>query len=168
MISYLSVSKSDFGSIISYSNCEITAIKAVLQCFIRTLFEYKECCPVVFSRELFEYICWTSILWTQDMNYELLFKTIKAKKVHLRRMQHHKLNPVQAKLLVKADFTGIQEFIFSIKSDGAARQLKGRSFAIRRWPSYYSMSSVASQVLNCCIMQVVTSISLFQMLRRQN
>lgn len=57
MISYLSASKSDFGSIISYSNCEITAIKSCITMLYKDTFEYKECCPVVFSRELFEYIC---------------------------------------------------------------------------------------------------------------
>jgi CRISPR-associated protein Csm1 len=34
-------------------------------------------------------------------------------------------------ILVKGDVSGIQDFIFNVKSDGAARELKGRSFFIK-------------------------------------
>lgn len=34
-------------------------------------------------------------------------------------------------ILVKGDISGIQEFIFNVKSDGAAQELKGRSFFIK-------------------------------------
>nr|HQU40761.1 hypothetical protein [Chitinophagales bacterium] len=66
------------------------------------------------------------------MNYELLFKNYQQKlKSAFEKDAAPQTEPSTGKLLVKADFTGIQEFIFSIKSDGAARQLKGRSFAIQ-------------------------------------
>ena len=66
------------------------------------------------------------------MNYELLFKDYQEKlKSAFEKDVTPKTELRAGRLLVKADFTGIQEFIFSIKSDGAARQLKGRSFAIQ-------------------------------------
>ncbi len=34
-------------------------------------------------------------------------------------------------ILVKGDVSGIQDFIFNVKSDGAARELKGRSFFVK-------------------------------------
>jgi CRISPR-associated protein Csm1 len=37
----------------------------------------------------------------------------------------------QRSLFVKGDVSGIQEFIFNVKSDGAAKELKGRSFFIK-------------------------------------
>ncbi len=46
-------------------------------------------------------------------------------------MSNYPTEFLQNKLLVKGDFSGIQEFIFNTKSKGAAKTLKGKSFYIQ-------------------------------------